>query len=235
MGSPSRSSSGIPSRITANFSRGATPSSTSSSRTSGLTAIRASETRASVRSTSRKKTVRVVPKYPLSTCPWNVCRTTGGRAFPASSAAARPIAPAFAVCVCRMCGRCSRTTSASLWIERASWRRDTSRSISGTLTTPTPRRCATKAIESSPRARLPATSVVWYPRVSRPAARLATWIAGPPMLRRAMTRRTRICSGTAPHVSRVRVTVTAGDCHRLATRTPGHSGGRAGGEYALRS
>ena len=140
--------------------------------------------------------MRSGPKYPFSTWPWNVCTTTLGRALPASTAAARAIAPAFAVCVWRMCGRVCRMISATWNAERASWSAEISRWISGTLTTETPRRSARNAIESSPRASEPATSVVWYPRDSSPAARLATWIAGPPMFRRAMTRRTRIGSVT---------------------------------------
>ena len=116
---------------------------------------------------------------------------------PATRAAARASAPAFAVCVWRMCGRSSRMIAVRRRIAFASWSGATSRWISGTFTTETPSRSATYAIESSPRARLPATRVVWYPRVSSPAARLETWIAGPPMFSRAMTRRTRIGSDTA--------------------------------------
>ena len=129
----------------------------------------------------------------------------GGLALPAATAAARASAPAFAVCVCRMCGRSSRMIAVSRRTDFTSWRSATSRWISGTSTTSTPSRSATYAIESSPRARLPATSVVWYPRVSSPAARLATWIAGPPMFSRAMTRRMRIGSGTALTLATIRV------------------------------
>ena len=46
----------------------------------------------------------------------------GGRAPPARRAAALPIAPAFAVCVWRMCGRSLRISSAIRTTERASWR-----------------------------------------------------------------------------------------------------------------
>jgi hypothetical protein len=52
----------MPSRMTVNFSVGAIPFSTSSSRTSGLTAMRTSEVRARLRSTWRKNAVLPAPK-----------------------------------------------------------------------------------------------------------------------------------------------------------------------------
>ena len=70
--------------------------------------------------------------------------------------------------------------------ERARARGPRSRTIS------TPARSATNAIDSSPRATSPATSVVSYPRSASPRARYVTWSAGPPTLRRAITRSTRI-------------------------------------------
>ena len=54
-------------------------------------------------------------------------------ARPAASAAARASAPAFAVCVWRMCGRSSRMIAASRRTDFASCRSATSRWISGTL------------------------------------------------------------------------------------------------------
>jgi len=53
--------------LTSNFSGGAMPSRTRSSRTSGLTAMRRSVVRASDRSTCRNAAVRAGPKYPRST------------------------------------------------------------------------------------------------------------------------------------------------------------------------
>ena len=192
-GSPSnatRGSSSIPSRITENFDSGATPRPTSSSRTSGLTATSRSETRASAVSIARKTSVPSVPKYPRSTWPWNVCTTTGRR--PASSAAARPTAPALAVCVWTTSGRTARMMRASRQAAIASRTGESSRDRPGSCTTETPARCATNAIDSSPRATSPATSVVSYPRSASPRVRYVTWSAGPPTLRRAITRSTRI-------------------------------------------
>src|SRR5258708_35620753 len=66
-----------------------------------------------------------------------------------------------------------------------------SRCSSRSETTSTPSSSATNAIESSPFASRPATSVVWYPRDSRPFERYDTWSAGPPVFSRAITRRMR--------------------------------------------
>ena len=107
-----RGSSSIPSRTTVNFSAGATPSRTSSSRTCGLTATRTSVARASAVSISRKTREPTAPKYPRRTWPWKVW-TTIGRGGPESNAAVRPTAPAFAVCVCTICGRTRRISRAS--------------------------------------------------------------------------------------------------------------------------
>jgi hypothetical protein len=60
-----------------------------------------------------------------------------------------------------MCGRSARMIEVRRRIDFASCTSATSRWISGTSTTATPRRSATNAIESSPRASDPATSVVW--------------------------------------------------------------------------
>ena len=79
-GSPSKStrgSSSIPSRTTENLLSGATRSRTSSSRTSGLTAISRSEIRARAVSIARKRSAPAAPKYPRSTWPWNVWTMTG--------------------------------------------------------------------------------------------------------------------------------------------------------------
>ena len=57
-----RSSSSTPRRITVNFSRGATPSATRSSRTSGLTATSAVVVEARLRSSIRKKPELTGPK-----------------------------------------------------------------------------------------------------------------------------------------------------------------------------
>ena len=84
----------------------------------------------------------------------------GGPSGPATSAASRPIAPAFAVCVCRICGRSARISLARRNTATRSRSGEISRCSSSIFTTSTPRASATKAIESSPRARLPATSVV---------------------------------------------------------------------------
>ena len=84
----------------------------------------------------------------------------GGRASPASTAALRPTAPAFAVCVCRMCGRTSRISSTTRfhrqWVERG---RDLAVEV---LDVPDLdlRSSATKDIEPSPRASEPAPRVV---------------------------------------------------------------------------
>ncbi len=95
----SRRSRSNPYAITWIFSGGATPSRTRSSRTSSLTATSAPLDRASARSTSRYSRSRVGSKYSASTWPWNWCTTARGRPRPASSAATRPVAPAFEVCV----------------------------------------------------------------------------------------------------------------------------------------
>ena len=84
----------------------------------------------------------------------------GGRARPASSAASRPTAPAFAVCVCRICGRSLRISLASRNAATMSRIGEISRLSSSTRTISTPWRSATNCIESSPRASVPATSVV---------------------------------------------------------------------------
>ena len=105
----------MPSRTTANCDAGATPIATSSSRTSGLTATRASVSRASVRSIECG-TPSASPgrSSPRSVWPWNVWTTTGGRAGPASAGRHAPDrAPALAVCVWRTCGRSCRISSAS--------------------------------------------------------------------------------------------------------------------------
>ena len=84
----------------------------------------------------------------------------GGRASPAASAAMRPTAPAFAVCVWRICGRSRRISCASRRIARTSRRGEISRESSDTRSMRTPSSSATNDIESSPRASVPATSVV---------------------------------------------------------------------------
>src|SRR4051794_773491 len=104
----------------------------------------------------------------------------------------RPIAPAFAVCVCRMCGRSRRTSAARRRAATTSRSGEISRPSCGMWTTGTPRRSATNSIDSSPRASEPATRVVRYPRGARPDERYATWSAGPPMFSRAITRMTRM-------------------------------------------
>ena len=64
---------------------------------------------------------------------------------------------------------------------------------------------ATNAIDASPSATSPATSVVSYPRSARPRARYVTWSAGPPTLSRAITRRTRIGRPFARSLIRARL------------------------------
>src|SRR4051794_31828723 len=118
----------------------------------------------------------------------------GGRASPAISAAARPTAPAFAVCVWRMWGRIRRISCSIRVTASGSYNGDTSRCIAGIGSTGTPISSATNAIESSPCASRPAARVVEYPRASSPFARYATLSAGPPMLRRAIARRIRMGS-----------------------------------------
>ena len=161
-GSPSketRGSSSIPRRTTENFLSGATPSATSSSRTSGLTAISRSVARARIVSIARKTSVPTRPKYPRRTWPWNVWTTTGRRG-PASTAAARPTAPAFAVCVWTTSGLTRRMIPASLQAAIASRTGESSRESPCSGSTSTPALSATKAIDSSPRPTSPATSVV---------------------------------------------------------------------------
>ena len=168
-----------------------------SSRTSGDDGDEASLTRARTRSTRRKTTVLSGEKYPRRTWPWKVCTTTFGRADPASSAAMRPIVPAFAVCVWRMCGRSrriSRTSSSTaatssqgrdLPLERADVDRAGRRAASAsTPSSPRPRRRVRRRASSrirGGRARGSDTRTCW---------------AGPPTLSRAMTRRMRIGSDT---------------------------------------
>src|SRR5712691_9908250 len=115
--------------------------------------------------------------------------TIGGRREPARRAATRPTVPAFAVCVCRICGRSRLISRASRIVAARSRSGEISRPSSSMRTTSTPSSSATNAIESSPRASDPATSVVSYPRSRNPAVRYATCSAGPPIFRRAMTRK----------------------------------------------
>jgi hypothetical protein len=89
-----------------------------------------------------------------------VCTTIGGLALPASSAARRPTAPAIAVWVCRIVGRSRRIRRARRRIARASRSGEISRCIASSDSIRTPRPSATPAIDSSPRAIVPATSVV---------------------------------------------------------------------------
>ena len=78
------------------------PSATRSSRTSGLTAISASLTRASARSTCRKRGRLRRRRSSRAARGRGTCgRRPAAGPSPASRAAMRPTAPAFAVCVCR--------------------------------------------------------------------------------------------------------------------------------------
>ena len=79
---------------------------------------------------------------------------------PASIAATRPTVPAFAVWVCRICGRSFLIRRASRIVAIRSRSGEISRPSSSIRTTSTRCASATKAIESSPRASEPATSVV---------------------------------------------------------------------------
>ena len=98
-----RASSSMPSRMTLNLSGGATPSATRSSRTSGLTATRRR------RRASRRSIVLNSPASRVEVAAQHVPvegvdddrrpRVAGGKRR------RRPIAPALAVCVCRICGR----------------------------------------------------------------------------------------------------------------------------------
>jgi hypothetical protein len=72
----------------------------------------------------------------------------------------RPTAPAFAVCVCRIVGRSRLISCASRSTATTSRIGEMSRRSPGSRSTFTPNSSATNSIESSPRARLPATSVV---------------------------------------------------------------------------
>src|SRR5438067_6945667 len=121
----------------------------------------------------------------------------GGRALPASSAAMRPTAPAFAVCVWRIAGRSRRISRARRMTARASRSGAISRCSSSIVSIRTPRRSATDCIDASPRAKVPATRIVSNPRSARPAVRYATCSAGPPTFSRAITRRTFTRSGSA--------------------------------------
>jgi hypothetical protein len=103
----------------------------------------ASVTCARIRSSIRKTKVQNRPKYPRSTWPWNVCTTIDGRARPASKAAARPTAPAFAVCVCRIVGRSARIILARRQVASRSCTGEISRCRWGIVTTWTPRLSAT--------------------------------------------------------------------------------------------
>jgi hypothetical protein len=95
----------------------------------------------------------------------------GGRARPASSAAIRPTAPAFAVCVCRIAGRSARMIRASRKVASRSCTGEISRCRCGIVTTWTPWLSATYAIDCSPWLTVPATSIVSYPRWFKPSAR----------------------------------------------------------------
>src|SRR5438309_7088840 len=93
-----------------------------------------------------------------------------------------------------MCGRTRLISRTSRDTATGSYTGETSRCSSASASTSTPSSSATNAIESSPRASRPATSVVWYPRVSSPFDRYDTCSAGPPVFRRAITRRMRMGS-----------------------------------------
>src|SRR4051812_31726852 len=88
-----------------------------------------------------------------------------------------------------MSGRSRRISHARRTVATRSRSGEISRPSSSMRTISTSRASATNAIESSPRASDPATSVVSYPRARSPSVRYATCSAGPPMLRRAMTLR----------------------------------------------
>ena len=77
------------------------PIASNSSRTWGATATSASVREAKARSARRNTWFFSAEKYSCSTCPWNVCTTTG--TFD-RNAAARPSAPAFARWVCTTAG-----------------------------------------------------------------------------------------------------------------------------------
>ena len=84
----------------------------------------------------------------------------GGRREPASTAATRPTVPAFAVCVCRISGRSFLISRASRTVATRSRSGEISRPSWSICTISTPLASATNAIESSPRASVPATSTV---------------------------------------------------------------------------
>ena len=102
------------------------------------------------------------------------CARRPGAAVPASKAAARPTAPALAVCVWTTSGRSFRIRRASRNAASASRTGESSRESPGSDTTSTPACSATKDIDASPRATSPATSVVSYPRSASPRARYVT-------------------------------------------------------------
>jgi hypothetical protein len=87
-----------------------TPIASKSSRTSDATATSASVREAKARSACRNTSFFNAEKYSCSTCPWNVCTTTGTSD---RNAAARPSAPAFARWVCTIAGRHRRITARS--------------------------------------------------------------------------------------------------------------------------
>ena len=155
----SAASRSIPSRITLNFSAGATPSSTRSSRTSGLTATSRVVTRARLRSTSRN------PRC----APGRSSRAARGRGRCGrrSAAARRPRARAAPPDRSRLGGMRvedvrphSRISSHDRLHRERVETGESSRWRCSTCPTSTPSSSATNDIEPSPRASAPAPSVV---------------------------------------------------------------------------
>ena len=184
-----RRSRSMPSRMTENFSAGATPSSTRSSRTSGLTATSRVVARASERSSLAEDRVRSRVEVPAQhVAVEGVDDDRRPCARPRAALPMRPTAPAFAVCVCRMCGRTSPDQAGDRGSPRAGReRRDLAvhaRKLDDLDAELAPRR-TTSSLRPAPASRRRASS---RSRDSAsPCVRYATWSAGPPMFSRAIS------------------------------------------------
>ena len=108
-----------------------------------------------------------------------------------SRAARRPRTPALVVWVCSTCGLVAKIVRAIAQNARRSRHGRTARPRAGIDATGRPRSHTSRSSEPSSRSGCPWSRSVVYPRSRNPASRIATCLAGPPTLRRAMIRTTR--------------------------------------------
>ena len=159
-----------------------------SATTAGDTPMTASVASPRARSKAATTAPAPRPKWPLNTVPWKVWTLTGTRH---GTATRRPRVPALAVWVWRMWGRKSPMSRLRAATARVSSAGRSCGPRPGTWTSRPSRPAAsggrTASMSPSSGAGAPVASSVSKRRRSRRETRMATWVAVPPTLRRAMT------------------------------------------------